>query len=205
MSLIACVNAYNEERMLPGCLESVAGVADRIVVVDGAYQHFPHTGVSSSTDATRQIAKCYGAEWVACPKAGWATQMVKRTAYLMGEAGDWYLVIDADERLEGHLPNLSMLDPLTSYKLRVVWADASMRPWAVRLFPHQPDMCYRGAHCALFAGDRLISRIPDAEPILSAYLLHLKDLRIPQRQALKLRYYAWQNQAERAFREAVRI
>ena len=45
----AIVITFNEERCILRCLQSLAGVADEIVVVD-----------SFSTDKTREICKCYG-------------------------------------------------------------------------------------------------------------------------------------------------
>ena len=101
---LGVVIAFNEGDMLAGCLESIEGQVDRIVVVDGAYAHFPHES-PESTDDTRAIAEAYGAEWIPCPDGqAWPTQVDKRTAYLVGEEGDWYLHIDADERLQGVLP-----------------------------------------------------------------------------------------------------
>jgi hypothetical protein len=202
-SLIAAVIAYNEERMLPGCLQSVRDVVDRIVVVDGAYEHFPHPdGIFASTDSTHAIADCYGAEWIPCPEDGWPTQVEKRSAYLVGEEGDWYLHIDADERFKGELPPIGELEDGRSYRMSVVWAEGSFTPWAVRLFQHQDQMEYRGAHCALFSDDHLINRRQDAEPITSAWFLHLKTARKAQRQREKIRYYGWQKAAEREFRTA---
>jgi len=126
--------------------------------------------------------------------------MDKRSAYLLGDPGDWYLQIDADERLRGELPSLSEVKDGMSYRMRVKWAEGSLNPWAVRLFQHRGVMQYRGAHCALFSDGQLISRRTDAEPIESAYLLHLKGQRSAERQRDKQTYYAWQHDYERAFR-----
>ena len=49
-TLSLCVIARNEEAMLSGCLESVAGVVDEIVVVD-----------TGSTDRTIEVALAHGA------------------------------------------------------------------------------------------------------------------------------------------------
>lgn len=205
-ALIAAVIAYNEERMLPGCLQSVRDVVDRIVVVDGAYEHFPHPdGIFGSTDATHAIADCYGAEWLPCPVDGWPTQMEKRTAYLLGAEGDWYLHIDADERLMGELPAVEALEDGCSYRMTIVWADGSFHPWCVRVFQHRGQMEYRGAHCALFSDDRLITQRRGAKTIESAWFLHLKGQRSTQRQRDKIRYYAWQGPSERGFRDQWQI
>jgi glycosyltransferase involved in cell wall biosynthesis len=83
--LSAIIITRNEERDLPGCLESLRGVADEIVVVD-----------SGSTDRTREIArrhtdKVFERDW-----DGYGPQ--KQFA-LEKATGDWVLNLDADERL----------------------------------------------------------------------------------------------------------
>jgi len=50
MTLTAIILTYNEEKHLARCIESLAGVADRIVVAD-----------CFSTDATLAIARAHGA------------------------------------------------------------------------------------------------------------------------------------------------
>ena len=51
MKLTVAIATHNEENNLPKCLESVVGLADEIVVVDG-----------SSTDNTVEVAKSFGAK-----------------------------------------------------------------------------------------------------------------------------------------------
>ncbi len=85
-SLSLCLIARDEERMLPGCLASVADVVDDVVVLD-----------TGSTDCTAAIAREAGArvfdfEW--CDDFAAA-----RNAALECATGDWVLVLDADERL----------------------------------------------------------------------------------------------------------
>lgn len=76
----------NEEDLLPGCLESLDGLVDEIVVVD-----------TGSTDATVDIARAHGAtvlhhEW----NGSFADA---RNAGLAEARGEWILYIDADERV----------------------------------------------------------------------------------------------------------
>ncbi|MBL1212496.1 MAG: glycosyltransferase [Ignavibacteriae bacterium] len=76
----------NEEQFLPGCLESVQGIADEIVVVD-----------TGSTDSTKRIAEEHGAKvydfvWVDDFSAA-------RNFALQKSTGNWILYLDADERL----------------------------------------------------------------------------------------------------------
>ncbi len=87
--LSAVVIAFNEERNLGRCLESLAGVADELVVVD-----------SGSTDATVAIAESHGARVFTHPFEGhieqknWAADQAR---------GEWLLSLDADEALSEEL------------------------------------------------------------------------------------------------------
>ena len=78
---------YNEEVNLPDCLESVKGIAKRIVVCD-----------SFSTDRTLEIAEEYGAETMQHKFVNQASQYI----YAEKEANintKWVLRLDADERV----------------------------------------------------------------------------------------------------------
>ncbi len=77
----------NEERFLPGCLESVRGLVDEIVIAD-----------TGSTDNTRKIAESFGARIVDFP---WCDDFAAaRNESLKNTTGDWILYLDADERIE---------------------------------------------------------------------------------------------------------
>lgn len=72
--------------MLGPCLDSVAGLADQLVVVD-----------TGSADATVEIARARGAE---IHHFAWIDDFAAaRNASLDAARGDWILVLDADERL----------------------------------------------------------------------------------------------------------
>lgn len=203
--LIACVVAYNEGRMLPGCLESVLthGGFERMVVVDGAYSAYPHEA-PFSTDATEAIARVYGAEWIGCrlgddgqPRA-WYDEVEKRSAYLVGQDGDWYVVLDADERLQGRLPNF---EDGQSYALLVKdWM--ALTSWCYRVFQHRGWMRYEGAHTALWSDDRLVTSraITHGIPHLQCYLMHLTQGRTADEVRRKAVYTAWQQEHEREYR-----
>ena len=87
--LSVCIITLNERDNLPRCLESVAGLAAQIVVVD-----------SGSTDGTLQIARAAGAELHERPFAGMHQQ--KQHALELARE-EWVLSLDADEWLDGRL------------------------------------------------------------------------------------------------------
>lgn len=195
--------------MLPGCLESLQGQVDRIVVVDGAYAQFPYEE-PVSTDATREIALCYGAEWIDCPDdeegypRAWRTQVEKRNAYLVGEEGDWYLIIDADNRLIGTLP-----EPMDGMVYVFRSSNRMGQPvWALRLLQHQGRMRYEGSHNGLWSDGQLMNRrflpadrVVYVDPGMCHYV-HLAALRSANRLIAKRRFYERQTADERGYRLA---
>ena len=84
--LTAAMIVKDEEAFLDGCLASIRGVVDEIVIAD-----------TGSTDRSRAIAHAHGAKVVDVPwRADFAAA---RNAALVEARGAWILYIDADERL----------------------------------------------------------------------------------------------------------
>lgn len=84
--LSAVLIVRDEARFLGGCLESLHGVVDEVVVVD-----------TGSVDATVEIARRHGAKVVHHP---WRDDFAEaRNVSLDAASGAWILYIDADERL----------------------------------------------------------------------------------------------------------
>lgn len=90
IKLSAAIATYNEEENIGECLESVKGLVDEIIIVDG-----------SSTDKTVEIAKKYGAkvEVTDNPKI---FHINKQKSFDLA-TGDWILYLDADERVSKKL------------------------------------------------------------------------------------------------------
>lgn len=83
------VITFNEERNIRRCLESVAGLADEIVIVD-----------SGSTDSTLQIAEEFSARIVQQKWLGYSEQKNSGNQLALH---DWILSLDADEALSPDL------------------------------------------------------------------------------------------------------
>jgi glycosyltransferase involved in cell wall biosynthesis len=90
-SLAAIILTKNEERDLPACLESLAGVTTEVFVVD-----------CGSTDRTLEIAKGHGAHVLTHPFLNQAAQFNWALDNIQS-AAEWILRIDADERLSAEL------------------------------------------------------------------------------------------------------
>jgi len=89
-SLSVVLTTFNEEENLPKCLDSLRGLADEIVVVDG-----------SSKDKTVEVAKKYGAK-VLVTKNLPNFHINKQKAIELATK-DWILQLDADEMLSSDL------------------------------------------------------------------------------------------------------
>ena len=86
-TISACMIVKNEEKFLPGCLESIKGLVDEIIVVD-----------TGSTDRTMEIARQYGAKIYEHP---WQNDFsLHRNQSINYGTCDWILIIDADEELD---------------------------------------------------------------------------------------------------------
>ena len=86
VKLSLCMIVRDEESVLARCLTAVADQVDEICIVD-----------TGSTDATRDIARQFGAKLIELP---WTDDFsAARNASLELATGDWILVLDADEEV----------------------------------------------------------------------------------------------------------
>lgn len=81
---------FNEEDNLPGCLASVRGLADELVIVDGG-----------SSDKTIEIAKQFGARLIKADNP--PVFHINKQKALEAASGEWILQLDADERVTKEL------------------------------------------------------------------------------------------------------
>lgn len=216
----AC-NVWNEEMMLPGCLESIRkyNPEAKIVAVDGAYkslvdevkkliaQHYekrydevarqfePYTE-AQSTDRTLEILKEFKADIVIeCEKGSdgkalpWEKEYVKRSRYFVGSPGDYYFVIDADERLQGRLEWEKLTE--NGYNVVLKRDDETVPYEVLRIFKHHDGIRYYGAHHALWIGETLYKK-ETCQAVPGVLLNHLSVYRTtkdPIRNRVKGAYY----------------
>ncbi len=87
MRLSLSMIVKNEERFLPGCLESIKDLVDEMIIVD-----------TGSTDNTKGIARDFGARIY---DFKWCDDFsAARNESLRNTTGDWILYLDADERID---------------------------------------------------------------------------------------------------------
>jgi tetratricopeptide (TPR) repeat protein len=131
----------NEAARLAACLASAGPAVDEIVVVD-----------TGSTDDTREVAHAHGARVI-----DWAWRddfAAARNESLRHAAGDWVLVLDADERLApdaaSHVRGLATAPDADGYDCRLVSALPADEPapaiahWYCRLFRRAPHVRFEG-------------------------------------------------------------
>jgi tetratricopeptide (TPR) repeat protein len=108
----AALIVRDEERVIEGCLESLAGIVDEIVVVD-----------TGSRDRTIARAARFP---VKLAHFAWCDDFSAARNYAIEQAsGDWILYIDADERLA----------PIAPAQLQDLLGVAGKAAWKVRLHP----------------------------------------------------------------------
>ncbi len=90
MKVSVVISAFNEEKKLPDCLESVKKIADEIIVIN-----------NSSTDSTEKIAKKYTDK--VYTRENLAMLNVNKNFGFSKASGSWILNLDADERVTKEL------------------------------------------------------------------------------------------------------
>jgi glycosyltransferase involved in cell wall biosynthesis/cytochrome c-type biogenesis protein CcmH/NrfG len=137
MKTSLCLIVKNEERNLPDCLTSAAGIFDEIIVVD-----------TGSTDRTKEIARSFGARVFDFP---WINSFsAARNECLRHATGDWIFWLDGDDRLDpANRAKLSqLLDGLTdenvAYSLKCLCLPEPGASWTqvdhIRLFRNYPQL-----------------------------------------------------------------
>lgn len=202
MRLIGCLNVYQEAGFLEATLRALKRCVDLTVVVDGAYEHYPHHRPLSD-DGTIDIAKQLADVVITRPTA-WPTEVVKRNAYLIGKPGDWYLMNDADEVLVGDLDRSLLTDNATGYQLNMLRPPYPLMP-IFRLFKHVDGLQYKEAHNLLWSPTTGYM-LPESFPVINSPTFeHFTDNRDAERVLAKGTYYRWLQEEERGVRQRIKI
>ncbi|MEE2750036.1 MAG: sulfotransferase [Myxococcota bacterium] len=159
-----CVIARDEEELLPGLLQSVAGVVDQVVVVD-----------TGSVDSTVEVARSFGAQVVSDP---WQNDFSKaRNVALEYAEGDYVLILDADERLApgagkalrdaveigevdfGLLPLINAVDVDETIEEVIAQAEVGREALLLpRLFRRMEGLCWEGEIHEMVPPDLMVGR-----------------------------------------------
>jgi tetratricopeptide (TPR) repeat protein len=164
MLLSAAIITRDEAEHLPGCLASIAGLVDEIVLVD-----------TGSTDATIDLARAAGAKVTQRP---WNDDFAAaRNAALDLARGRWILYIDADERL---LASAELRDRLATTNavaglVRFRAGHHYTRYREYRLFRNRPDIRFHGAIHETMVPDihRLVAAEGASIEDMPAEIIHL--------------------------------
>ncbi len=131
----AAMIVRDEEAFLKGCLESIAGVVDEIVIFD-----------TGSKDRTVEIARSYGAN---VHERAWVNDFAAARNWALDAAtGEWILYVDADERLS--VPEGFDISTLLSDREAAAFTvlfqprPGYTRYLEIRMFRNDPRIRFRG-------------------------------------------------------------
>jgi hypothetical protein len=153
LTVSAAMIVRDEEKFLGGCLETVAGRVDEIVIVD-----------TGSSDRSRAIGEAFGARIIDAPWTG--DFSAARNTALDAVSSDWVLYIDADERLGlpagGRVRDYIDANAVAGFvRFRPKTGFTRYREW--RLFRSDPRIRFRGRIHETMVDDILaLSALEDA-------------------------------------------
>jgi glycosyltransferase involved in cell wall biosynthesis len=142
-TLVVVILTYNEEANIAHALDSIAGWANEILILD-----------SLSTDRTLEIARRYGCQIAQNKFENYAKQRNYALDHLPVHC-EWVLFLDADEWLTNDLKDevkrVIASDPVEAgffLKRRLIWMGTWIRrgyypTWIVRLFRRDKGRCER--------------------------------------------------------------
>lgn len=195
--IIGCMCVYQEAECIGEALASLrAAGCERLVVVDGAWRWFERYGDGpQSTDGTVEIARAAGAEMIEAPATGWDSEVAARDSYLVGKPGDWYLFLDADERVTGMLP--PVLDaPEGAYQLAVMRTPGEAPVRRIRLVRESGSLRYQYTHWSLYRDSRLIDQAALLDAVAIEHVVRPGDT---DRRRRKADWYEHSSAQERAY------
>ena len=200
IGVIGIVPSYNDRTTIEACITSLLPVTNRIVAVDGRFSDFPGE-TDYSTDGTIEYLEGQGVEVI---RAAGLQEVEKRNCYLVGQVGDWYLHLDADEEWTGALeiPDADMGIVKLCRARPIHYMDR------VRLFRHVEGLHYEKKHYWLHDGEgrtfALLEKPGDnytASRLDNNLIIHHEEDRLPDRRNAKRQYYRILTKRENPIRE----
>ena len=171
--LSVVIISKNEASVITACLDSVAGLADEVVVLD-----------SGSTDGTCDVCSARGARVIETDWLGFGPQ---KNRAVLAAANDWVLCLDADERVSPELLNsikTTLVDPkYSAYRCarrnrflgRYLRHGEGYPDWSLRLFDRRvahwsPDAVHEKVICEAPVGELAGDLLHDSAETLESYL-----------------------------------
>lgn len=171
--LSVVIISKNEALVIGACLDSVAGLADEIVVLD-----------SGSTDGTGELCSARGARVIETDWLGFGPQ---KNRAVLAAANDWVLCLDADERVSPELLNsikTALVDPkYSAYRCprrnrflgRYLRHGEGYPDWSLRLFDRRvahwsSDVVHERVICKAPISELIGDLLHDSAETLESYL-----------------------------------
>ncbi|KKW13183.1 MAG: hypothetical protein UY48_C0003G0005 [Candidatus Gottesmanbacteria bacterium GW2011_GWB1_49_7] len=173
MSIIVPIIVWNMAEQLEACIKAAREVLPDpyVIVVDGVYAKFPHDALKPwSTDGTLDVARAL-ADTVVEISEPWESEIAKRNSYLIGDPGDLYVHLDADEILRGVWPAPNNQDFNLEFRRH-----EPRRAYLYRVFPHRKDLHYRYKHNYLWSNEVLLNSLP-RDVLPGVHVFHTIDSR----------------------------
>lgn len=162
ITISVCLVAHNEERVIKRCLDSIASIADEIIIV--------HDGPCA--DKTLEIAANYGAKIIIGERA--ASAEPNRPLSYEAARGEWILQIDADEflspELAGALPKLALDKNIDAYEF--LWPLYDGERYRTKHWPFKRAMFRRSVMSFLGTPNDFVVGVPGAVKCLPLLLEH---------------------------------
>lgn len=198
----ACINVFNDVEWLEKCAASLQGKVKAIVVVDGAYEGFPHDK-PYSTDGTIELARQF-ADIVVTKDTAWESETVKRNHYVKYvPKNEWWLRIDADEEFRGNIPpDLQGV----CYRIELQRTEDPIGYPIHALFKKGAHSRIYGTHHSVWWYRSLLPKLEDLPVLSGCKLVHHAAERDVERVKQKSAYYRNAlRESEREFRQRFNV
>ncbi len=194
---IATIITYNDIETIKECIESIEDKVDRIIAIDGKFLDFPGEH-EISTDGTLTVLMDH-------PKINTfmingMSEVAKRNyPFNFVKDGDLILSIDADEILEGEIPDLETDIGLIDI---FEFGDRRRHRRYNRFFRYRDGLHYSGKHYLILDKDKQVFTTLENESdytnrkITEFKLIHKSRFRSDQRTLDKNKYYKILQQRE---------